>query len=70
VTRAAPGDVWGDVALPEQAAVLVMVVAAVGVEPNGAPQWTPDPASNRWDAVNERDDFGDVVAVATGQRHV
>ena len=62
------GDDWFDAALPDEAAVLVVVVAAVGEQrarssarPAGAP---PD----RWHAVEQVKQLCNVVAVRGGQR--
>ena len=52
----------------ELTAVLVMVVAAVGDDPVGAAAWPTDLAAHRRDALDERDQLGDVVAVAAGDR--
>jgi hypothetical protein len=64
----ASGDHRLDAALPQQAAVLVEVVAPVGVqtprlEARASPQ-TP----NRWDGVQQRQELGDVVPVPAGER--
>jgi hypothetical protein len=64
----AAGDLGGDAALAEQPAVLVVVVAAVGGDPAGTLSWPPDLAAYRRHPVEERDQLGDVVAVAAGQR--
>jgi hypothetical protein len=45
-----------------------MVVAAVGDDPVGAAAWPTDLAAHRRDALDERDQLGDVVAVAAGDR--
>jgi hypothetical protein len=58
----------GDAAGADQAAVLVVVVAAVGVEPARPAPGLADRAADRWDDVEQRDQLGDVVAVAAGQR--
>ena len=62
------GDHGLDPALPELAAVAVLVVAAVGDQRVGAPAWSSAPAAHRRHALNERDQLGDVVAVAAAQR--
>jgi hypothetical protein len=51
-----------DAAGANQVAILVVVVAAVGVDP----AWLGDHAADRWDGV---DQLGDVVAVASGLGH-
>ena len=73
---AEPGAVLGlpprylraDAAMAELAAVLVVVVAAICGDTLGASAWPADFAAHRRDAVNERDQLGDVVAVAAGHR--
>jgi hypothetical protein len=67
VAGAASGDHRGDAAGADQAAVLVMVVAAVGVHLVRPAQWPAASAPQRWNAVDERDELGDVVTVAAGQ---
>jgi hypothetical protein len=61
VVDAAAGDERGDAAGADQAAVLVVVVAAVGVEPARAASWLADQAADRWDGVDQRDQVGDVA---------
>ena len=61
VFGAAAGDVRGDAAGADQAAVLVVVVAAVGVEPAWPPPWLADSTADRWDGVEQRDQLGDVA---------
>lgn len=48
--------------------VLVVVVAAIGAEPQGATARPTDLAAHSGDAVDERDELSDVVAVAAGER--
>ena len=50
------------------APVLVVVVAAVGGDPLGPAAGSADLAAYGWDAFDQRDQLGDVVAVATGDR--
>jgi hypothetical protein len=64
----AAGDLWCDAALAELTAVFVVVVAAVGRNTLGSAAWTADAPAYRWYALDERDQLGDVVAVAAGQR--
>ena len=64
----AVGDHRGDPALAEQAAVLVVVVAAVAEHPRGAPAWSSSPSLDGRDAIEQRDQLGDIVAVAAGGR--
>ena len=73
---AEPGAVLGlsasdqrlDPALPDKAAVLVVVVAAVGVQRRGSSSRPTDASAHGWDAVEQFDQLSDVVAVAAGQR--
>ena len=64
----AAGDLRCDPALAELAAVLVVVVAAVSRDSVGPAAWAADLAADRWYPVDERDQLGDVVAVAAGER--
>ena len=64
---ATAGDHRHDATVPDQAAVLVVVVAAVGVHLPGSAKWSPPLAAQRGDAVEQRDELGDVVTVAAGQ---
>jgi hypothetical protein len=68
VVALAAGDLGLDSALPELAAVLVVVVAAVGCDDARTPARTADFAAHRRDALHERDELGDVVAVAACDR--
>lgn len=70
VLGAAAGDHRLDAASPEQAAVLVVVVAAVGEHQVGLLAGPADLAGNRArvQRVEQRQQLGDVVAVAAGQR--
>jgi hypothetical protein len=73
---AEPGAVFGlpacdlrcDPPLAELAAVFVVVVAAVGRHTIGSSARTADLAAHGRDTVDERDQLGDVVAVATRDR--
>jgi hypothetical protein len=67
VLGGAPSDDGLDAALPQLAAVLVVVVAAVGDQALGALARPSDTAADRFDGVDERQELGDVVAVAAGQ---
>ena len=53
-----------DPSLPDEAAVLVVVVAAVGVDDVRAPAGPSDAAGDGRDAIEQRHELGDVVAVA------
>ena len=68
VVCVAAGDLGRDRALPEQAAVLVVVVAAVGAQTRWPASGAPDQPAHRRHAVEQRDQLGDVVAVAAGER--
>jgi len=64
----APGDLRRDSSLAELAPVLVVVVAAVGRDPVGTTTRSADLAAHRRDPLNQRDQLGYVVAVATRER--
>ena len=64
----ATSDLRLDVAGAEFAPVLVVVVAAVGGDSVGSPAWSADLAAYRWHALDKRNQLGDVVAVAAGDR--
>lgn len=68
VSDAAAGDDGCDAAGADQAPVLVMVVAAIGIDPPGPTAWLADHTPDRRDGVDQRDQLGDVVAMPTGQR--
>lgn len=70
VLDAAFGDDGFDPAGPEQAAVLVVVIAAIGEEPVGLAAWAAWLARDRLGVqlLEQRDQLRDVVAVAAGQR--
>ena len=57
-----------DAALPDQAAVLVVVVAAVCDQRPGSASWPAGAAANRRYSVEQLEQLGDVVAVAAGER--
>ena len=67
VRDAAAGDPRSDPALSELSAVDVVVIAAIGEQLPRSPAGPAAPAPDRRDGVNQRDELGDVVAVATGQ---
>jgi hypothetical protein len=67
VLGAAAGDDGLDPAALELAAVLVVVIAAVGDHAVGAKPGAADLAAHRADAVDQGQQLGDVVAVAAGQ---
>jgi hypothetical protein len=64
----AAGDHGLDPTLAEFASVGLRVVAAVGDELVGTAAGAADDPPNRRDGVDERDQLGDVVAVAAGER--
>ena len=64
----APGDLRFDAALPKQTAVLVVVVAAVGGHPVRPPPRPTDHAAYARHCIDERDQLGDVVAIAARER--
>jgi hypothetical protein len=61
------GDHWPDAALPDQSPVLVVVIASVGHHAVRASTWLAGLAAHRRDGVQQRQQLGDVVAVAAGQ---
>lgn len=70
VLDAAPGDDRFDAARPQQPAVLVVVIAAVGQHDVGLLARAAELAGDRSGAqvVEQRQELGDIVAVAAGQR--
>ena len=68
VLRLPAGDLGGDPAAAQQAPVLVVVVAAVGGDSPRAMTRPADEASHGRYALEEREQLGDVVAVAAGER--
>ena len=64
----APGDHGFDAAFPDQPAVLVVVVAAIGEQRLGPSTRPPDSATDGRHPVEKFEQLGDVVAVAAGQR--
>ncbi len=67
VFGAAAGDQWADLQLSDQAAVLVVVVAAVGEYHAGPLPGSAALAAHLGDGVQQRAQLGDVVAVGAGQ---
>jgi NAD(P)-dependent dehydrogenase (short-subunit alcohol dehydrogenase family) len=57
-----------DAALPDKAAVLVVVVAAVGDQRPRTASRTTDPATHGRHPIQQRDQLGDIAAVAAGER--
>jgi len=68
VVGSATGDLGLDPSGAEFAPVLVVVVAAVGGDPLGALARSTGLAPDRWHALDQRDELGDVVTVAAGDR--
>ena len=66
---AAPGDNRGDPGFPDLLAVLVVVIATVGVDPIRVLAGPATAAAHRRDGLDEGHELGDVVAVPAGQRH-
>ena len=64
----ASGDLGFDPEFSHEPAVFVVVVAAVGGDPSGSLAWAADLAADGRDALDQGDQLGDVVAVATGDR--
>ena len=64
----AAGDDRFDAALPDEPAVFVVVVAAVGEQCLGSASGPADAAADGRHAVEQFDQLGDVVAVGAGER--
>jgi hypothetical protein len=67
VWDASAGDLGCDAAGPQDAAVLVVVVSAVGEQPAWSMPGAPAEPSDAGDRVQQRCQLGDVVAVSAGQ---
>ena len=63
----ASGDTAGDAALAQPAAVFLVVVGTVGDDQVGPAAGSPRAATDGRDAVEQRFELGDVVAVGAGQ---
>jgi hypothetical protein len=63
------GDTRSDAFGAHLLAVLVVVIGPVAVQLVRALPWPAATAADRWYGVDQRFEFGDVVAVAAGQRH-
>jgi hypothetical protein len=68
VVGSAAGDLGCDAAPSQLAAVFVVVVAAVGAEPVRAPPWPAGLSGDRRYPVKQRQQLGDVVAIAARHR--
>ena len=68
VVGLAASDHGCDAELADEAAVLVVVIAAVADHDVGSAAWPADEPCDRWHALQERDQLRDIVAVAAGQR--
>jgi len=64
----AAGDHGFDAAAPDEAAVLVVVEAAVSDQRPWSAAWAADAAADRRHPVEQLEQLGDVVAVAAGER--
>jgi len=64
----AAGDLGSDPALAELTPLRPVVVGAVGGDPIWSPTWPADPTTHRRGAIDERDQLGDVIAVAARER--
>jgi len=53
---------------PDEPAVLVVVVAAIGDDAVGTAPRPTDASTHGWDSIQEGEQLGDVVAVAAGER--
>lgn len=67
VGHATSGDHRSDAALPQQAAVLVEVVAPVGIQVPRLTARSPSQPPDRRNRIEQRQELGDVVAVAAGE---
>jgi len=68
VPALAAGDLRFDPSLSHLTPVLVVVVAAIGAEPVGTTARTADASGDSRNRVEERDQLGDIVAVAARDR--
>jgi hypothetical protein len=68
VAGASAGDLGRDAAAAELATVALVVVATVRAQPVRTSAWPADPSAHRRDTVDQRDQLGDVMAVAAGDR--
>ena len=68
VLGGAPGDDRGNALLPGLAALLVVVIATVGEHLHRPPLGPAAAAADRRDGLDQRDELGDIMPVAAGQR--
>lgn len=68
VVSLASGDQRLDTTLPDEPAVLVVVVTSVGDQRPRPASRSTDPAAHRWHSVEQLEQLRDVVAVAAGER--
>lgn len=66
---AATGDLGGDARLMQRLAVLVVVVAAIGLYQARFAQWAPAFAADGRNGLDKREQLGDVVAVGPREDH-
>ena len=64
----AASDDWFDAELPDEAAVLVVVIAAVGDQRSRPSSWPAYTAAHGRYAVEQLEQLGNVVAVGAGER--
>ena len=65
--RVAPGDLGFDALSVKGPAVLVVIVATVGLDDAGLGEWAPPLATNRWNGFDQGQKLGYVVAIGAGQ---
>lgn len=65
----ATGDLGGDARLMQLSAVLVVVVAAIGLYQPGLGQGAATYATDRCNGLDKRDELGDVIAVGAREDH-
>ena len=68
VVGLARGDLGGDPALLQLTPLRLVVVSTVGGDPVWSPAWSPNATTNRRNAIDQRDQLGDVVAIAARER--
>ena len=61
-------DLGGDPALAELTPLRLVVVSTVGGDPVWSPAWSPNATTNRRNPIEQRDQLGDVVAIAARER--